>query len=176
MLVHNKTIPVVIIHNPASWWWKYDIVFDCYWGERNQDNFNRNNASAGSKIDDEIALRKIELDIKRYMAQGIDTLNLFGIQEASHGLLALSQEDPQESDTPFKDHRITDYPTQSPQNLVYDGEVTVSSDTMSTPVPSTPSNSIIADAKVGKTADVRNYPVPVDPNIWVRNFRAVINS
>jgi hypothetical protein len=177
MLVHNKTIPLDIIHNPSSWWWKYDIVFDCYWGERNQDNFNRNNSSVGSKIEDEITLRKIELDLKRYLALGIDTLNLFRIQEASHGLLALSQEDPRKSDTPFKDHRITDYPTESPMNVLYDDAETASSDTRSTLVPSTSYHSIGAETNEGgESAMYRSDPSPVDPHLWVRKILLFINS
>jgi hypothetical protein len=166
MLVHNKTIPNDIVHNPASWWWKYDMVFDCYWGERNHENFNRNNSDVGSKIDDEVTLRKIELDLKRYLAQGIDTLNLFGIQEASRGLLALSQEDPRESDTPFKDNRITDYLTESPQ----DRDTAIGKNTTtSTTAPLSPDPSIL-ESKSGDMSEIRNYLLPLDPRIWVSSI------
>lgn len=168
ILVHNTTIPYKILQNDASWWWQYNIIFDCYWGALNQDNFSRFNASVGSKIEDEITLQKIQLDLKRYLAQGIDTLNLFGIQEASHGLLALSQEDPRESDTPFQDHPITDFPTQSPNTLVNDddSEVTIRNDTTATIVPSPPSPLITSDSKGIDSADVHHDQAAVDPSAW----------
>jgi hypothetical protein len=140
MLVHNKTIPNDIVHNPASWWWKYDMVFDCYWGERNHENFNRNNSDVGSKIDDEVTLRKIELDLKRYLAQGIDTLNLF--------------------------NRITDYLTESPQ----DRDTAIGKNTTtSTTAPLSPDPSIL-ESKSGDMSEIRNYLLPLDPRIWVSSI------
>lgn len=158
LLVHQQTDPKSIYLNQSSWWWQYDLIFLCYWGSGNATNINRNFSSIGSPISDKSTLNKIQVDLKRYMAQGVESLAGLGIPEATRGLIALSQENPLNSDTPFVDHPITNFPTGAP--------------TWGTGAPSMPA----ASSDLKNLAVENTYSKPIDPLLWVRQVSDALHK
>lgn len=163
ILIHNKTYPRRIYRAAASWWWQYDLVFNCFWGRLNKDNLNRNNEPYFAPIDDEFVRLKIQTDLKQYLATGIEALSVFNFEEATHGLFAVSQEDPRYSDDPFRDHPITDPPTEAPIGLAG----------TTTPAWEAPTNTGGSSENLNNETDIDDlldgatYTVRVDPSQWV---------
>jgi len=108
-VVHQDTYAENIRRNDASWWWRYHLIFYCFWGDADP--------SKTGQLIDETILRKIKVDLYRYLRNGFDTVRVFGFHEQSHGLLGLAIEDPRTAMIPFVDGPLTDPPTSSPSQI-----------------------------------------------------------
>jgi hypothetical protein len=162
-LIHQLTNPQKIYSNQSSWWWQYDLIFLCFWGDGNRSGFHRDDVSVGAPINDEQVFQKIQWTLKKYLAEGFGSLSDMGIREATRGLLAFSQENPINSDTPFIDHPITSFPTQSPYSVDQ-----VESGNSESLEPSSASVSSDAQKLLGDVNKQSTYSTQLDPQYWVR--------
>lgn len=163
-IIHQRTIPSEIKHNPASWWWRYDFIFYCYWGELNETGFNRNNESFGSPINDALTLDTIKNDLKKYLGEGLETLSVFDFHESSHGLLGMSQEDPRYSATPFIDSTVGGLPLTPAAGPDQNGTAPISSDEPS--IPTKPDDQTLS--KDSSKEEIEEfYRTPIDAHQWV---------
>lgn len=85
------------VHFRGSYWWRYELVFHCFWGSR-----NRSSNLIGQPIQDTAVLQRVRRDLKGHLQTGVQLItDAFDMHELSHGVLGLSLQDPLTSDDPF---------------------------------------------------------------------------
>lgn len=153
VVLQNTTTQIVQRHD-ASWWWSYQIIFYCFWG-------NANPRKSGQPLMNNTTLRKVEQDLNRYLREGIEIFDSFDFPVLSRGILGLSVIDPRDSATPFQDGPPTEPPKSTPSHTP-DGFV---------PVPPTDAEDKKTRGSFSNTLLHSTYSTPIDSHFWVRCLR-----
>lgn len=151
-VVLQEVIPTNIWRDLASHWWRYDLVFHCYWGELwNKDR-------KGDPLVDPDTLDKVRSDLNRSLRRGLQTVvNAFDLWALSNGVLGVTLLDPTTGDNPFADFVTTLPPVSTPAP-------SVAKDVEGTLEP-------VGPIMVNLTNEEITYVSSLDTRIWVRVFR-----
>jgi hypothetical protein len=197
-LVHEHVLPEAIEKKDANWWWKYTLIFHCYYGT-GATGITANPTSTlaeGTKITDPVELRRIQQELNMLLRQGMEIVATFELLQSSHGIVGFAVEDPRLSNTPFIDGPPTMPPTLAPTftsiNVSFPSMSPTTSAERGQYRPNTPTNrleddELIDDDVAGeggvsstgiKDTKNRQYPTFSDPlrvQQWVRALRVCRN-
>jgi len=155
-VVLQEVIPTNIWRDLASHWWRYDLVFHCFWGELLDKD------KAGDALVDPDTLRKVQSDLNRSLRRGLQTVvNAFDLWTLSGNVLGVTLLDPTVGDDPFEDYVSTLPPVSTP------APSTMSDDAEGTLGPSFEVGPIL----VNSTNTEITYVSTLDAKIWVRVCR-----
>lgn len=145
-VVLQQIIPTKLRVDLANYWWRYELIFECYWGDAYQKQ--------GDPIFEPDMILQIKQELNQYLRLAIQIFSTsFDIYYLSHGILGVSWEDPTTADEPFGLNFATKAPTPSPVS---------SRDNFNVPTFSpTPEAIIIGNEKA-------TYRSPIDAQFWVR--------
>lgn len=109
----QQSVSNSIDQSDASWWWEYQFIFHCFYGNRYPD------ALAGQPLLEATALQNVRHELTGLLRHGVAQVNyIFEFRELSVGLLGLAVEDPRSSGTPFVDGPPTPPPTAMPTSAL----------------------------------------------------------
>jgi hypothetical protein len=146
----------------ASWWYQYQFVFHCLYG-------NADTQKVGQPIvEDAGMLRVVKQNLNQYLREGVELVNLFDLRELSYGVLGLAVEDPRYAAVPFQDGPPTQPPTLVPTYV----PISIDFDSNGTVKPTFAAENqtaIVGDKFDGPLPDstYTMYTLPVDVNTWV---------
>jgi hypothetical protein len=165
LLIHSTTIHSRIHVDISYWWHEYIIVFKCYDGQRGNDNLNKKN-----HITDPYTISRIQTDLKRYLAKGLQALSAMNFDEETQGLFAIAQEDPRTATdtTRFQPVNITDPPSPSPTSDP------ITDRTDKAPMENESPDRTPEDGETSKIIIGSTYYATIDPTDWVSNLLFVL--
>jgi hypothetical protein len=145
----------------ASWWYQYQFVFHCFYG-------NADTRKVGHIVKDADMLRVVKQNLNQYLREGVELVNLFELRQLSYGVLGLAVEDPRYADVPFQDGP----PTQPPTLVPTYAPISIDFDSNGTVKPTFEAENqtaIVGDKFDGPLPDstYTMYTLPVDVNTWV---------
>jgi len=151
-VVLQKVVPVKIKENLATYWWRYDFVFYCFWGGLHP-------SLKGQSLEDRDTLRGVESDLNRSLRRGLQAMTYaFDLHAQSNGILGLSLIDPLTADNAFADVAASLAPTLAP-SVSLDDDGTIAPTFVGRFGGGTSSNATyVEDA---------TYVSPLDAKIWV---------
>jgi len=117
-VVLQKVVPVNTKRDLATYWWRYDFVFYCFWGGLYP-------TLKGQSLEDRDTLHRVESDLNRSLRRGLQAMTYaFDLHAQSNGILGLSLIDPLTSDNAFADVAASLAPTVAPSvSLDDDGTI-----------------------------------------------------
>jgi hypothetical protein len=122
-VVFQNTITERIELYDASWWWQYQLIFHCFWGDNTDvllGGGGNERRVSGTPIGNAKILRQIRRDLNRYLRNCIESVsNVLELTGQSRGVLGVSIEDPRTSMTPFLPGPPTPAPSFSGSPALY---------------------------------------------------------
>ena len=167
-VVFQEVLATNIWRDLATYWWRYDFIFYCYWGELWKPD------RIGQPLDDPATLRQIQSDLNRSLRRGLQLIdNAFNLWEQSTGVLGLSHIDPTTVDDPFADFLSTQAPFSTPAPTSTPAPSVFGEGDAVTNMPVNIGRGSI-DPGTGTTIDLDpevTFQTPLDNQLWVCSWQ-----